>query len=221
MITRKRVTAMIAALLVCVGFILPMPAHAATLTYWYSTGSQIGKWTYSPVIYYCKLSSDANFSFANGIYNAVNQWNTALGTSLTYSSTNTSAPIKYYGGTIEELNREGFGIATDDENTLGSTTLSKNSKGQHFFTDLNGNSRTCSWYNIYSAVGYVIYRPETAGLGYYTYIKTTTHEVGHAMGWLDHPPNSSGYASWVMIQGIYSNTTIKTGEKNHLAQMYP
>jgi len=220
MITGKRVTALLAALLVCVGFILPMPAQAATLTYWYSESNQIGKWSYSPSVYYLKVTNTDSFPLATGVFSATSQWNSALGTSITYSSTNTSAPIKYYGGTIEDLDDKGYILDIEPDNTLGITDLTKRSSGQHFYYE--GNVRKiCAWYTITSAVGNVIYRPEDPRFYSSIYIKTTIHEVGHAMGWLDHPPEDDDYSTWAMYPGIYANTTLKTGEKNHLAQMYP
>ncbi|MCL1822686.1 MAG: hypothetical protein FWG44_00630 [Oscillospiraceae bacterium] len=50
------------------------------------------------------------------------------------------------------------------------------------------------------------------------YKKTTMHEIGHVMGWDGHP--SSGNTTWVMQQGKLENTTLTTGEKNHLSQVY-
>lgn len=50
------------------------------------------------------------------------------------------------------------------------------------------------------------------------YVKTTSHEVGHALGWFGHP--SSSQPTWVMEQGLLENITLGAGEKNHLSQIY-
>lgn len=190
--------------------VLSLTVHAATLSYWYSDKDVIGKWETSPSVWYKKIDQSAAFSFLSGLIHGADIWNAALGTSVTVSSSNSSAPIKYYGGTKEQLDALNLfdPVATDD---LGCTEYTDTSyKGTHTF---NGVKK--SWYLHKKITGYVVSRTD---MNANNYTKTASHEMGHAMGWRGHP--STDHPTWVMEQGILENKTLSTGEKKHLSQIY-
>ena len=62
---------------------------------------------------------------------------------------------------------------------------------------------------------------ENSDLSTQNYIKTATHEIGHALGWRGHPVNNNTTLSWVMREGVLTNTTLQLNEKRHLGQIYP
>lgn len=49
-----------------------------------------------------------------------------------------------------------------------------------------------------------------------SYKKTTTHELGHALGWIGHSSNSND----IMYSASSSVTTLTSRDKNHLNQVY-
>ena len=180
------------------------------LSYWYSDASEIGKWTYSPVVYYENHNPVNTFPLGSGMANGVSEWNAALGLSMTLSTTNSNAPIRFHGGTKDQLEATNlFGVIPVDY--LGKTfVLSSTNLDKYSY---NGSIKQLKVYN--EVIGYVVSRTDAS---YYNVIKTCTHELGHAMGWWGHPVSSQ--PTWVMQQGLLTNTTLTTDEKNHLIQVY-
>jgi len=183
---------------------------AATLSYWYSDSTIIGKWSSSPKVWYSKIDTTPTFAFLSGLINGQDIWNDALGTSIDVSSSHTSAPIKFYGGTKAQL--DALSIFTPvPTTTLGLTSYTSTTLGgTHTYS---GSSKT--WYTYTQINGYVVSRTD---MNFDNYVKTSSHELGHAMGWRGHP--SSTQPTWVMQQGILENTSLSTAEKNHLSQIY-
>lgn len=179
--------------------------YLGSLQYWYDDESnEIGYWETSPKIYREKLNNDANFYFNNATTSAVEQWNNALGLSMSFVS-KSEANITYYGGTVEE-------IEENTERILSSTNL----------------GITYMWYN---EVGYYNYEGEikhavlmteaqcflvSRGLTNNQCIKTGTHELGHALGFLGHITDDTA----IMKQGIISIYTLTNKDKLHLQQVY-
>lgn len=225
MITRKRVTAFLVALLVCVGFILPMPANAVAneerattvevLQYWHSQGSWIGEWLYPPTIFYYAYRGDAsNIPLTSGIQHAKNQWSDALGISLLLTTNYSSESLRFYGITRSDFNSLYPG-ATVTTNVLGKTFY--NSLQQFTTYAPYNTSSNKSGYYLLDVDCYCFY---TSGQSTAVYTKTITHELGHGLGWNDHPRLDIEHSTWVMKQGGNSYTTLKTGEIQHLAQVY-
>ena len=180
------------------------------LSYWYSDASSICKWTSSPTISYFIIDFDSSFAFYPGLVNGVSQWNSALGISADLSYMDFTAPIRYYGGKKQDLEDLGY-FGSISSSTLGATQyVSKTQQDKYSY---NGSIKT--FYTLSEVKGYVVSRSD---MTYYNYIKTCTHEIGHALGWVGHP--SSTQPTWVMQQGISTVTTLSTEEANHLAQIY-
>ena len=198
------------ALSVALTLTMTITASAATLSYWYSDASTIGKWSSSPKVWYNKMDSSASFAFLSGLLNGASVWNSALGTTVDVSSGYTTAPIKFYGGTAAQI--EGLGIfGKVPDSYFGLTVYTKyTTGGTHTY---NGTNKTCVFHQ--EITGYIVSRSD---LSYDNYICTASHEMGHSMGWHGHP--SSSQPAWVMQQGKLENTVLATGEKNHLSQIY-
>ena len=180
------------------------------LNCWYSDDSKIGKWNFSTTIRYYDLCNDTFFPLVAGLNNGINQWGNALGISPTLSGTSSNAPIEFYGGTKEQLEAlEFFGYIDD---TIYGLTLYLN-MGDPDTYSYNGAIKKC--YPYYSTRSYVVNR---SYMSYYNVIKTCTHEMGHALGWKGHP--STSQPTWVMQQGLLTNTTLSDEEKAHLLQVY-
>lgn len=225
MITRKRVTALLAALLVCIGLILPMPAQAASneerattvqaLQYWYSQGSWVGEWLYTPSVFYYSYSGNASsIPLYNSLYNAKNQWSDALGITIPISSTYSSQSLRYYA--IERSNFNSlYPGSTVNSNVLGKTIYNSL---QQFTTYAPYNTSSNKYgYYLLDVDCYCFY---SAGQSATNYKKTIIHELGHGLGWYDHPILSIDSSTWVMQQGANGNITLQTEEKQHLAQVY-
>lgn len=196
-------------LVILFSFTFTLPVSAGTLNYWYSDSDRIGKWTSSPTIWYSKIDPNPQFPFVAGLQHGRNIWNNALGTSITISSSATNAPIKFYGGTKAQLDALNIfnPIATSN---LGRTVYTNITyRGTHTY-----NFSPRYWYSYNRIDGFVVSRTD---MSYNNYLKTASHEVGHAMGWRGHPTNRP---TWIMQQGKLENTTFKQGERNHLLQIY-
>ena len=74
-----------------------------TLDVYYSESMTIGRWSTTPFIYHQKLSSNESFPFVQGLVHGIQQWNPTLGIFVTTTTLNTNAPIKFYGGTYNNL----------------------------------------------------------------------------------------------------------------------
>jgi hypothetical protein len=203
---RASLTIMVSAVLM---FTLATVAHAAVLSHWYSDGTTIGKWSSSPQLYYSKLSSSSSFAFASGLQYGTNLWNNALGTSVTVSSLNSSAPIKFYGGTKAQLDALNI-FSPVSTTTLGLTSYTSTYAETHLVSGMTVTCRTHTAIN-----GYLVDRTDMNQNNYY---KTASHEIGHTMGWRGHP--SSDQPTWVMQQGRLENLTLNVLEKYHLRQIY-
>lgn len=207
-IYQKRLFSFMLCILVTMS--LHISTYAATLRYWYSDEDSIGKWGYSPSVWYSKLDPDGSFAFFSGLTNGADEWNSALGLRVSVSSANTSAPIKFYGGTRAQLN------ALNLTNPISSAYL-----GLTIYNDTTYygthtyNGSTKSWYTYNRLTGFVVSRSD---MDYNNYLKTATHEMGHILGWDGHP--ATDQPTWVMEQGISSVTSLSTNEKRHLSQIY-
>ena len=192
-----------------------------TLDVYYSDSMTIGIWNTTPFIYHDKISTNESFPFVQSLVHGIQQWNPALGMFVTTTTLNTNAPIKLFGGTHVQLsaingynnnNMEAdYGLCVVNESTWEPTGSIGVYKGQFYSTAYK--------YIYYNVTGFIIENSD----GNINYVKTATHELGHAFGWHRHPDTYLGleYTNWVMKQGALQNTVLQDGEKQHLGQIYP
>ena len=203
---RKKLSIIILVLAILT--VLTGTAIAAPVSYWYSDSDNIGKWETSPKIWYSKIDPSGSFPMAVALGHAKLEWKDALGTSIAVTTNDTSAPIKFYGGTKAQIDALNL-FAPVSTTTLGMTAYTDiRRKGVYTY-----GSSVKTWYTHHEINGYLVSRTD---LSYNNFIKTATHEVGHAMGWRGH----SSPANWVMTQGKIETITLSTEEKNHLHQIY-
>ncbi len=184
-------------------------SYATTLDCWYSDSNNIGKWTYSPKVWYSKIDTSGSFAMLAGLNNGKSIWNSALGLDVSVSSLYTSAPIKYYGGTKAQID------ALNLFNPVATTTLGMTQVSYSLNETCSYNGASKKIYICNSVRGYIVSRTD---MSYNNYLKTASHEMGHALGWLGHP--ATNQPTWVMQQGILTNTILNSSEKRHLAQVY-
>lgn len=180
--------------------------NLGTLSYWYSDSDKIARWDKSSInVNISKLNSNASFYFINGIGHGCNQWDDTLGITLKYGSSYTSAPIKFYGGTKDEVSAYGDFTISSSTNGVTQRTLSVEGTWKYGNTSKDG-------YLLSSAIGCIIDKDHTTD----EYKKTCTHELGHALGWVGHSSNSSD----IMYSSGSSVTSLTTRDSNHLSQVY-
>jgi len=181
---------------------------SGTLSCWYSDKDQIGRWSTSQLtVYYDKLNTSSDFSFYYSFANAENEWEAALGIAIVLSKSQADAyaPIRYYGGTREELSAMGF-IPNIGEN--GNTLFGKNNPENWTY-----NSTTKKVFNMAYARGYII---NDSNNTLNIYMNAATHELGHALGWMGHSTDKND------VMGAYSFGLYKLSDhdKCHLSQVY-
>lgn len=152
-------------------------------------------------------------------------WNNALGTSVSLSANNPNAPIKVYGGTASDLLN--FNLFTSNNPYANINNIYTDYMGiTSFDTSYSSkqyNKPTIGVVGEQIHTGACIFILDFTGSSYnhtyYNYIKTVSHELGHAMGWLGHP--NVNYSGWVMRQGITEYINLSLHEAQHLGQIYP
>jgi predicted Zn-dependent protease len=194
-------------------FSLSVAAYASnlgTLSCWYATYTKtetscIGRWAANTLtVRTIKLNSDTSFRFLPGVNHAASEWKDVLGITINTSSTASTGNIEYYGGTRSEITAyTGYTLPTD---SAGQT--------RYYYKGEEG-----TWtYGSSSKTGYLfsfIYCYMVDASDDYEY-NVATHELGHALGWMGHTPNSSA----VMYHTESSVITLTNIDKNHLSQVY-
>ncbi|MGF2617493.1 matrixin family metalloprotease [Rossellomorea vietnamensis] len=188
-------------------FTVSSTALAAILGYpmfWESNKATIARWKSVPDVYYYAVDGSLQGTLPTYVSHARSQWNTAGVPN--YSTTSSSgAEIKIYGGTYTNLKSIEPSLTTDN---TGLMTPTYSYEGEWI---ANGSTKT--GYKFSSAKVYVVYKTGKSGSGYK---KTTTHEIGHALGWLGH----TSYSSDVMYAYASEITTLTSRDKRHLNQIY-
>ena len=182
--------------------------YLGELQYWYDDeqNEKIGKWDYDPKIYFENLSNnDSTFYFDAATNSAVNQWNNALDISMSSVPDSAAADIIFYGGTAQDLVNRGLPIT---DGTLGVTVSSLHDEGEYY---TYGENEVSLVHIRAASVGLV-----SQGLTNSMYIKTATHELGHALGFLGHITDSTA----IMTQGIIPIDQLTDKDINHLKQIY-
>ena len=182
--------------------IYPTDEYLISFSHWYSDGDRIGIWASYDLTYYSETSVSTFPNYAPGLIHAMNEWMEGIG--VNFSATNqSSAKIHYYGVTKSTY----YSLTNQDWPTglKGYTIPTMEYFGYGIY-----NNEVKKIYLISSADIYLL---ENSNLT--TFKNTATHELGHALGYLDHCP----YAGAVMYHenSIYSTLTIY--DKNHLTQL--
>ena len=180
--------------------------NLGTLSCWYSDSDSIARWDKSSItVYTNKLNSNGSFYFSMGMYFGCGKWEDALGITVSSSSYDTSAPIKFYGGTVEEINAYGDFSIDSSINGLTRYTISQEGNWKYCNASKTG-------YLISSAIGCIVDNGRNSN----EYEKTCAHELGHALGWQGHSHNSSD----IMYAYGSSVTSLTTRDSAHLSQVY-
>ncbi len=178
-------------------------ASNATVSSWYSDASSIGYWSSKPYVFFTVLSSDS--TVASNVTNAVNSWNNA-GIPCAVTTSTSAGNIKYYGGTVAQVNAIGYFSVTDDY--LGYTTVTSSTSAGTVRYGLQDIS-VRRYATVYACT--LTGSPDQQF--------TTLHEMGHALGWEGHYTTSKT----VVMYPDYSNslpTSLTNIDKSHLQQIY-
>ena len=179
--------------------------YLGSLQYWYANERNIiGYWEMSPKVYREKLNNNASFSFDNATASAVEQWNNALGLSISFVP-KSDANITYYGGTIDEIY-----LKTEFEFSPGELGYTERFYDEVGYYSYGGKIKHKVLIN--EAICYLVF----CGLTDEQYIKTGTHELGHALGFFGDITDDI----CIMTQGIVPIHTLTNKDKLHLQQVY-
>lgn len=199
----------ISVVLLCIILIMSMTMSVfADLSIWLSDANTIGTWKGTDIKYaHKKLNNNSYFYFyAGGIY-AINEWSDALGVPIENVLLMSEANIKVYGGTWDEITALGF--YCDKTNVLGYVASFDSDPIVDSAQMLDGRKVSVSRFK-----GAVVVILDKGLMSNYNYV--TTHELGHALGWLGHSSDKND----VMYAIRNGMTTLTDRDKEHLLQVY-
>lgn len=204
MITRvlKRLSIILLCIILTMGITIPV---FADLSVWYSGSDSIGTWAGSQIKYgHKKLNDNSRFYFySSGLY-AIKQWEEALDISIKNVVLMSEANITAYGGTWDELTALGFPYEPDG---LGYSYYTKSSLLRTDIVD----GREVTVRQIEGAVVIIV---DKGLMSDYNHV--TTHELGHALGWIGHSTERSD-----LMYAVNNGTTELTPRDiEHLLQIY-
>ena len=209
----KKVT-ILAVVLLMTAILVVQPVQAdeiadlGTLYYWYSDSNEIGSWFNSSIPMYCyNLSGNSSFPFSTMVNHAANQWSSALSVSITTTTDISSSMISVYGGTAEQFTQ--LGHPGSFNNVAGFTNVDYSFLGYWYYPTTNTYKSGCV---MTSGVSHILDKNATLD----NYKTVTTHEIGHALGWLGHSSSSSD----IMYPYVSTTTTLTTRDITHLSQTY-
>ena len=203
----KKTTRVLLILILVISLLPARSTNASgTLSCWYSDEYRIGRWNSNYLnVFKCRLSLNDSPYFLDGMSHACSQWSCVLPLTISSSTSNNSAPIRYYSGTLSLINSVfGYTIPSD----------------YNGYSDLHYDY-TDSWYlgslvytgvTLYDVNGCIIDKGRTQNQTK----KTCTHELGHALGWIGH----SGTSSDIMYFCGSSNIYLSNRDRQHLLQIY-
>jgi len=182
--------------------------------------SYVGFWPGSINTYTQTLGSvSGGFQFTTRATEARTAWGNALGISISNTGTSSSAKIPMYGGTKA-------GIATFLNKAIGEIDWSgaaypPTKTAVNVFVAM-GFIRTVYQYSGQSRI-FIVERTSGANWSQDDINrtkKTTTHELGHALGYSYHPARVTANNQDVMWYANHASYTLKANEKRHLRQIY-
>lgn len=185
-------------------------AELGILSYYYSDSSSIARYKTSRNLYFGSLdSSISGTDMTTMVTHAINQWNSA-GVSVT-STSKDRANIIVYGGNLTSLRN--IYPSYDSGNTGLMRPLGVQYEGEWRYAGSsikNGYQHTNTQILIQNRTD----SNATTRMNYYR--KTTTHELGHALGWRGHSSNSGD----IMFGSSSTIQSLTNRDKNHLNQLY-
>ena len=193
---------------------------AWTPTYWYSDVNDVGYWNKpqedSLLIHKTINYEGLDHDFDDAFDFAKDEWEQALGISITVVSSEFDCEMRYFVDTTETIYNEFQSIADylDDGDVLGMAPISEKSLIGHCYI---GQNRIISVYNITKSD--ILLKTDSSMI-YYSENPLAAHEMGHALGFLGHIP-ASYISDSVMSQGQYGYISGLTSyDINHLLQIY-
>ena len=183
-------------------------ATLGTLSHWNSDATRIDRWGTVPTIWAgMSDNSITPADFSSYVTHAQNQWK-AAGINSIGANELSGSSIRIYGGTYDTLKVMEPTLKTSNSGLAmysGGTTLEGEWK---YGTTLK------SGYKIKSPVN--VYIVQKSGKTPNGYKKTTTHELGHTLGWRGHSTDSKD----IMYGTASEVTSLTSRDKNHLIQIY-
>lgn len=177
------------------------------LDYWYADNSIISHWNSTPKIYVDNLSTNEDFDLQYYVGFAVYQWSSHGVVTCIPNGTSSNHTIHFYGGTEAQL--EAAGAFSDCSGVNGKTTSTATVEGTYTYNDEIKTGKVTT----YSKVA-LVERSRTD----MAYCKTSTHELGHAIGYSGHSLTSGD----IMYTSSVYNTTNALTERDvdHIYQIY-
>jgi hypothetical protein len=173
----------------------------------------VGRRNIDLYIYNHDVLSDPAFStaFTAAIPYSTNQWDNALNPFINNFQTTpyeTSADIRIYGGTIEDLGYDsvpGAGVCG---------VVSSNLVG--FVIYGNEILKVFEYHQMYIDIINYAENEDQFGMNV-----VLTHEMGHALGFAGHSYNDiGGIENYAVMNGTYSTSILQNDEKAHLYQIW-
>lgn len=187
--------------------IYALPKRLGDVGYWHAQGSEIGRWNTTPRTRHILRGQDgfSNSDFLSYVNHARSQWKNA-GITINNASSESNANLRIYGGTWANLSFDAPGLKPE---YYGLALRTKNSSEGYWYY-IGNRYRS---FSITEADIFIVYRSNGTSN---QYKNTTTHELGHGLGWYSHATSSGN----VMSSAPSSRTQLTLTDKRHLTQIY-
>ena len=199
----------------CMALIVILTIFASATMTWYATVNNEDWVAYIPSTFsrysYKNLgqTSSTNTTIQDYLYDAVVDWRTGVGISLTANSSNTSSSNAFvlYAGSLDELQNYTLEV---DANTPGYTDFGSNYTLVDRMT-IDGIERSIAEFT--GTVRVFVSTDESQS----KWRRLVNHEIGHAFGYVGHSANSGD------LMNASVNSSVNTPQTNdiaHLSQFY-